>query len=225
MLLKDFAKIFFTILVIHLAVVDVGQNQMMIYFTKPLILFSLIAFFAHHTENRLGFEKVFLGGLFFSLVGDVFLMLTTRGENFFLMGLGAFFIAQLLYTIAYFKELNGNTGLLKKQPYLAIPLLLLGAGIVYILRDGLGGLAIPIIAYATIITIMALAALNRHTVVSTKSFWLVFAGALFFITSDACIALDKFVDPIPKARLIIMSTYGIAQFLMVWGVLETRLRS
>ena len=205
MQLKDFAKIFFTILVIHLAVLDVGESPMMIYFTKPMILLSLIAFFMHHTPDRQGFERFFFGGLAFSLLGDIFLMLTDRGEQYFLLGLGAFFVAQLLYTVAFFKEVGGEAGLLRQRPYLALPLLALGAALVYILKDGMGDLAIPIIAYATMITTMALAALNRKPAVTSKSFFLVFGGALFFILSDASIAYGKFIATFPYERIVVMN--------------------
>lgn len=220
-LLKDFAKIFFTILVLHLVVIDVGESQMLIYLTKPLLLLSLIAFYRHRTQSRHAFERLFLGGLVFSLVGDVLLMLP-GGELYFLLGLGAFFIAQLLYTLAYIKELGGNSGLVKQKPYLAIPLLLLGVALVFVLKDGLGQLVLPVIGYATVITAMAVAALNRQPVVSAKGFWLVFGGALFFIISDASIAFGKFVGPFPLERIVVMSTYGVAQFMMVWGMISSQ---
>jgi uncharacterized membrane protein YhhN len=48
---------------------------------------------------------------------------------------------------------------------------------------------------------------------------MVYSGALLFIMSDAMIAINKFLNPLVQARLLIMATYIAAQFLIVKGVL------
>lgn len=45
-------------------------------------------------------------------------------------------------------------------------------------------------------------------------------GAVLFILSDSAIAVDKFLQPIPAATWIIMTTYAAAQYLIVTGVVE-----
>jgi uncharacterized membrane protein YhhN len=47
---------------------------------------------------------------------------------------------------------------------------------------------------------------------TAKSF---IAGAVFFIISDSLLALDKFYRPFALASVLIMLTYGIAQWLIV----------
>ena len=225
MLLKDFSKIFFTILVLHLVVIDVGESEMLLFFTKPLILLSLIAFYWGHTENRQSFETKFLLGLVFSLLGDVLLMFSEKAELFFMLGLGAFLIAQVFYSWAFIKENIGTKGLLQRQPWLALVLLGYGVWFVLLLKDNLGSLLVPVIVYAFMLTTMANAALNRFGKVPVKSFVLVFVGALFFVASDSVLAYTKFVDVFPYSRIVVMATYGLAQYFLVWGMLQKRLDS
>ena len=223
MQIKDFAKIFFVILILHLAVLDVGESEMLIRFTKPLLLFSLIAFYMHHTSQRQNFESTFLAGLFFSLAGDVFLMLEQKGEIYFMLGLGAFLVAQIFYTISFLIENKHAKGLVQRQLWLLLPFLAYGFWFVQHLQNNLGELLAPVAVYASMLVAMAASALNRNGKVATKSFWLVFAGALFFVASDSFLAIAKFVGPFPKSGIVVMATYGIAQFLLVWGMLYQRL--
>ena len=75
---------------------------------------------------------------------------------------------------------------------------------------------IPVVAYCIIITMMGIMAGSRQTI--TKfSYGLVLMGAILFIISDALIAFDKFYSPIAMPSLFVMSTYGIAQLLIVLG--------
>lgn len=222
MQLKDFSKIFFTVLLVHLAVVDVGENQALINFTKPLILLSLIAFYASGTSKRLSFEKKFLAGLVFSLLGDVFLIFTNNGEHFFMMGLGAFLVAQIFYCLAFLGQLKGAKGFVIKNIWLVIPFLAYAGWFVNLLYPHLGDLLVPVAVYALVLMAMVIFALNRKGQVPAQSFVLVFAGALFFVASDSILAYAKFVDAFSHSRVIVMSTYGIAQFLLVWGMLFER---
>ena len=48
---------------------------------------------------------------------------------------------------------------------------------------------------------------------------LVALGASVFVVSDAVLSIDRFVRPIPHARLILMITYHVGQALIVAGVL------
>jgi uncharacterized membrane protein YhhN len=46
------------------------------------------------------------------------------------------------------------------------------------------------------------------------------AGALLFVCSDSLLAINKFGQPFRFAGLLIMFTYCLAQFLIVWGVVK-----
>ena len=65
---------------------------------------------------------------------------------------------------------------------------------------------------------MMLSAINRFGGVAQNSFRWVFFGALFFLISDSILAVNKFADPVTNAGFWIMSTYALAQYLIVRGV-------
>ena len=48
---------------------------------------------------------------------------------------------------------------------------------------------------------------------------LVAAGATVFVASDAVLSVNRFLRPLPHARLAIMVTYHVGQALIVLGVL------
>ena len=87
----------------------------------------------------------------------------------------------------------------------------------------MGKLIYPILAYMLLICSAALMAVhvsnNKGTNVIANNFWI--PGMLFFIASDTILAFNKFDwsinDPVENIGLVIMITYGLAQFLLVKG--------
>lgn len=223
MKVKDFAKIYFVILIAHLAAIDVGLDPLMERFTKPLLLISLIAWFYSQTPDRSRSEKLFLVGLLFSLVGDIFLMFTEVAELYFMLGLGAFLIAQANYAMAFLVDARGKENLLKSKPWLSLPFFAYGGYFVWMLYPNLGALIIPVVAYALVLVLMGITAVNRIPSVAPRSASLVLVGALLFIASDSILAYAKFVEPFSYNRILVMTTYGVAQFALVWGMLIKRL--
>jgi uncharacterized membrane protein YhhN len=81
----------------------------------------------------------------------------------------------------------------------------------------------PVLMYAIIITVMALMAVNRYGKVNIFSFKLILYGALFFLLSDIVLAINKFTQTIPQAGVLIIATYMIAQYLVVYGTVVREL--
>jgi len=95
--------------------------------------------------------------------------------------------------------------------------MLYGVIMLALLSDGLGELFIPVIAYMSILLLMALA-----TVFSEKSnAWLV-VGGISFVVSDSLIGFDKFYMPIDNVSFAIMITYYFAQFALLKGMLKAK---
>jgi hypothetical protein len=65
---------------------------------------------------------------------------------------------------------------------------------------------------------MGVAAAFRKGSVSYNSYSWVLAGAVLFILSDSTIALNKFLQHFEASSLLVMTTYGAAQWLIVWGI-------
>lgn len=187
---------------------------------KPLIMLSLIGYYLSSVEDRSG---TFIRALFFSWAGDVLLIFVPRSETFFIAGLVAFLISHLLFIQAYrqHKTPDMGRGLLGTQKVrYSIPIILMGTGLVVVLYPTLGALRLPVMLYATVLIVMVMSALFRYGFTTPSGFWMVFCGALLFMISDGVLALNKFLNPIPAAGFLVMSTYAIAQFLITEGIIR-----
>jgi uncharacterized membrane protein YhhN len=89
-----------------------------------------------------------------------------------------------------------------------------------VLLPALGDLKIPVIVYASVISVMLLFAYNGLLIWKKPANQYVFFGALFFVVSDSILAINKFHMPIQKSSFIIMLTYLVAQYLIVKGILK-----
>lgn len=212
---KTFILIFAIILMAELICDNIDSLNSWHYLTKPLILFSLIIFFLKKQNNLDTKSKsLTLAALLFSLLGDILLMFTNISSNFFTGGLLAFLMAHIMYILVFLRKKNTH----KKASILTPILLIYGLGVFYFLKDGLGDMFVPVILYMLVILTMVITAFLRHESVSKMSYNLVFLGAIFFITSDSLLAINKFYEPFETAGILIMLTYGIAQYFIVLGL-------
>jgi uncharacterized membrane protein YhhN len=193
------------------------------YLVKPMIMISLSVFYFYQMMHRRDWAHYLMqAALLFSLMGDLFLMF--RGDWFFQLGLGSFLLAQIAY-IGVFSQTqsDGEVGpILLRKPWLVLPFLAYGLALIAILYPNLGSLLLPVVIYALALTTMTLMALNRWRRVPQDSFSFVFLGALLFFISDSLIAVDRFAHDllnIPLAKVWIMLTYMVAQYLIVMGIL------
>jgi uncharacterized membrane protein YhhN len=158
--------------------------------------------------------KAFLPiALFFSWLGDIFLIF----DHLFIPGLGSFLIAQVLYAIVFFRSVGGKL----YQPTLRIiPYLFYGAMFFYVMLPEAGNLKVPIILYGLTLLIMGFLSLTRQSQASNVSFLLVVMGSTLFIVSDSLIAVGMFLNRLPYHSFWVMSTYAVAQLLIVQGLLK-----
>ncbi len=177
---------------------------------KPLALLIAFVFVAirrrpFRVEGR--FDSYLLAGLAFSLAGDCFLMF----PGFFIPGLLSFLVAHLFY-ITLFKQ--GQSWFPSRRALAAT--LAVGALMYAVLFAGLNPvLRVAVAAYVIVIALMAAQAIGRATVLRDKASLGVAIGAGFFMLSDALLATNKFAQPLPLAQLWVLSTYYIAQILIV----------
>lgn len=204
-------------------------NNILLYSTKILLMPLLAIYFFQQIKNIKQYRSIYFA-LFFSWIGDILLMFPRNESNpstvklLFVFGLVAFLIAHLNYIIHFVKEVkdkNKATVIIEK-PYLILPFVVYGFLMLYFLFPGLGTMKLPVIIYTLIILLMAMAAFNRKNIVQTTSFEFVFIGAVLFVISDSCIAINVFYKPFNFARFVIMSTYIVAQFLIIFGILKSK---
>lgn len=193
---------FFILLAIEIYFSTSHQNSL-VKITKPLLM-PMLMLMAYQLNIK---EKYLYIALFFSLLGDVFLMF--GGELYFMLGLGAFLMAHVFYILLFKGQFKFN--LMSIFPFV-------GATLSYFMfiKSGIDpNLLIPVSVYCLVITLMGIFAAGRKT--NNSSYNLVLMGSVLFIISDSLIAYNKFYAPLPASSFWVMSTYGLAQFLIVLG--------
>jgi uncharacterized membrane protein YhhN len=202
------------------------------YFAKPatlLILLGILVLVGGLDSLPL---ICFALGLFFSLGGDVFLLLSYArfSDRWFMAGLFSFLLAHISYIVGLNKPLPDGSVLISFG--LAIVLALTTAQILRrilagIRQKGLPRLARPVELYGMVITLMLLSALLTFSSTYWKPYaaGLVALGAALFYFSDVLLAWNKFVAPIRNGRLANMILYHLGQFALVAGVILQSLKS
>ena len=219
--------IFLRISYILLAIVHVSlwlyapESSFLINATKVLFMPLLMAdvIMVETPKSMANKKYLLLTALFFSWLGDILLLNIYGDKNLFVFGLSAFLLAHVFYIILFMKE-QGAVVITKSNLKLFIAALIIVwlISIVRYLLPYLQGMKIPVLVYVLVISLMALAALNRTKSVSTLGGVLVFLGAILFMLSDMFIAIDKFSNPFDQSRALVMSTYLAAQLMIVGGI-------
>ncbi|HCR48428.1 MAG TPA: lysoplasmalogenase [Rhodothermales bacterium] len=192
---------------------------------KPLLIPTLMVLVVRNVSRPIStFYYKTLLALFFGWLGDLALMLTDKGELWFLLGLGCFLVGHLFY-IAVFLQTPKPPDYLRRHPASAWPILTLAVLLLVLLVPKSGTLWLPVTVYALVIMTMVLFALNRKAQVAETSFLFVMAGAVLFMLSDSLIAINKFVMDLPAASFLIMSTYIAAQYLITAGLIRQTIKS
>lgn len=191
------------------------------FITKVLLLPTLMLYLAAQdfsAQAPKGKWYVMLA-MFGSFLGDVLLTY----ENLFIIGMVAFMTTHV-FNILMFAKINAlNQPKSKKLIIFTILLIAFCVLIYFKLQAAMGALIYPILVYMALICSAALMAIhaggNTKGELISKLFW--FPGMLFFISSDAVLAFNKFDwskhHPITNIGLVTMLTYGIAQVLLAKG--------
>lgn len=212
---KLFSLVIFVISMVVQLMAQVYDWPMLSMVSKPILMPSLIAYFyfSVNVKNPMAFYVAL--ALFFSWLGDVFLMFQDITSLYFIVGLLSFLIAHVLYAFLFRKT---NLGFKPRAFTHATGFLMVIYGIllVFLLWPGLGELKIPVMLYTTVILAMTFTALYRKAEGSS----LVLIGAILFVTSDSMLALNKFSETFYGARFWIMATYILAQFLITTGMIN-----
>jgi uncharacterized membrane protein YhhN len=154
----------------------------------------------------------FVAALVLSLAGDVFLMLP---RDAFVPGLASFLLGHLAYIVGL--RLEGEGGGLVALGVAAVAVgvvtAVVGGRVLDALRAGQQDkLRTPVVAYMAVISTMVVCAVATGDVRAA-------VGAGLFYASDAMIAWNRFVEPLPYARPAIMSTYHLAQAGLILSLL------
>ena len=188
--------------------------------SKPLVMIVLIVFYLK--LGGLEPQRLpFLVALSFSLLGDIFLI--PRSNRWFIAGAIAFLIAHLVYIWA-FSRWPVSAGL-------EMPAVLVGGAVIAVIvwmvltktknKPEFKRIRFMFILYGSVLTVM--------TTIAVLCLWrpawprwagtLAALGGLFFFVSDSILGLEKMGKRLPATRLLVISTYHIAQLLILFSTL------
>ena len=192
--------------VLHIVGISTGNENLRVI-TKPMIILSLMIYYSLVVENE---NHLYLAALFFCFLGDIFLIFNT--ELNFILGLISFLIAHILFLVIVVKLLKKSTTIQKLISLL--PFVILFGGLMYMLKDNLDGMLIPVIVYGLAISAFGAVTLLNYVTEKSATNLVLLGGALFFILSDSTIAMGKFIQFETYFPLLIMATYIVAQYLI-----------
>jgi uncharacterized membrane protein YhhN len=156
-----------------------------------------------------GWARWAVVGLALSWIGD--LALSYRGQQAFLAGLVAFFMAHVAYVIAFLVRGMDSLAVVVAGVLLAA----IGVGVWRFLRPHIPDrLNRPVRAYVGVITLMVVTAAGSHVDVAELRLPV---GAVAFYLSDLAVALDRFVPSERRHRYWGLPLYYGGQLLLAWA--------
>lgn len=175
------------------------------YLAKPATTLLLIATAVALDPSSTAQRGWFVAALVFCLGGDVFLMLP---RDAFVAGLASFLVGHLCFLAGLFARGVGGGGWIATTVGIAVVVPFVARPVVAGARRRDAKLVAPVLVYIVVLSSLVAVSGGAHSAVAI-------AGAVVFATSDSILAWNRFVRPIPHARLATMATYHAALALLV----------
>ncbi len=209
-----FLKLFYVDALLELAIPlflpDFAEARLV---TKPLLLILLMGHIAmENPKPALFFTAVF------ALLGDVFLMLPDSAL-YFQLGLGSFLIMQLSYIRLFAKQASEEAWLpAHARKPLAGVIIYVFSFLAFLNPHLVSGMKIPVTLYAFALGAMLYFAVRLR---NQQIVW----GAFLFVVSDSVLAFGKFYYSFPGISTVVMSTYIVAQLLLISALCKLQLKN
>jgi len=188
-----------------------GTDHFQVALTKTSATLVLVAIAGLAGEMAGDARGALVVAVVLCLIGDVALL--GDSDSRFLAGLSAFALGHGAYVVTALIAGVSWPRLAIAFPFLAVVIaaqtttkMIPGAH-----RHGGTPMMIGVTIYSGIISAMVITA-------SGASSWVAAAGAMLFAASDTIIGYNRFVKPIPRAQVAIMSTYHVGQLLLILGL-------
>ncbi|NLA36926.1 MAG: lysoplasmalogenase [Actinobacteria bacterium] len=153
----------------------------------------------------------FAAALTFSLIGDVFLI--SQKMKWFVPGVAAFLLGHVMYVLGFLEAERNTVALLGGVALMAVLLLSFGPTLLVESKRESPALPAALAAYMATIAVMVCGAFATGS-------WVAMVGSSLFAISDFVIGFTRFVQPIPQQRIIVMTTYHVAQTALVLSLLQ-----
>lgn len=191
--------------VLYIFFIPEQPTAMKIFFKLVPMLLIILYTYRNQQENKpIHYHFIFFG-LIFCMFGDGLLI-------WFVVGLTAFLIGHIFYTIGFFKVWNYSLArFLSFIPILAYGIFMSSKFITALNYRNENELIIPVILYIAVISMMFWSA-----IMSGQLYAII--GSFLFVISDSVLAWNKFISSVPFSGSIIMITYYTAQFLIAFSL-------
>ena len=155
-----------------------------------------------------------IAAIIFSWAGDI-LLINKDKQAFFKLGLAAFLVSHIFYIIA-FLTLSGRINVLALvvSVVIAVPVTVA----ILKLLNAQAPMKIPVAAYAVVIMLMSISALQLMLARPSFAGILIFVASMVFLFSDTCMAYLLFHGKPKYFNLITMIPYIIAQGGIIMGL-------
>jgi uncharacterized membrane protein YhhN len=216
---KYWYYLFFADLLAELTAIAFQWNNMRL-FTKPLLVIILLTGFITASAKFPPLRYYIAVALFFSWLGDIFLLTDAKISFGFIAGLGSFLVAHIFYILFFLRVRN------KQLPEKSWNIFVITAVVVYaialfvFLYPHIGNLKFPVAIYALTISTMLITAVHAFNKYNLNAARNCIAGAILFVVSDSLLSVNKFYSSFPAAGISIMVTYALAQFVITKGSLQ-----
>lgn len=216
---KILLVIFLLLLLMHCFSIPVEMNQIRTITKIILVPLLILHLIINRSFTSAGYLPMI--ALLFSWLGDILLL--GDGTAFFLSGMTAFVMTHVSYSLGFLKIQPVTP---KDRSYFLYPLialLVVSCMVFFFLKDHLGAYMIPVFVYMLFISCMAALALHTYANQQVKTIvsYTFIPGALLFVISDALLAINMFRMHHPVLEVLVMLTYGLAQFFIVRGIQKT----
>jgi uncharacterized membrane protein YhhN len=202
--------IFAAILAIRAYYLDAARRWQA-YVFKPLATLLVLALALAQPATLPAYRWALIGGLVFSMAGDIFLMLP---RDRFVAGLVSFLVAHLFYIYAFSIDVPFGVA-----PLLWLPFSVAGGVVVAAVWHGLApALRGAVIAYVVVIAAMAGQAAGRWHTLGGDAALSAALGAALFVVSDSVLAINRFRAKFHAERALTLGTYWMAQMLIVLSI-------
>lgn len=185
------------------------------YLSKPLATLLIAAMVWMTSTPESNYRRWVWIGLMLSALGDIFLMLP---GDWFVHGLLSFLVAHVSYLWAFRQRAPWLARSLPFAGYAALA----GAALWALWPGVPAGLRLPVLVYVEALAAMAAQAAAVYLVRRDRASALAALGGASFLLSDALLAWNRFVEPIDAARLWVLTSYWLAQWLIGRSVVVRR---
>gem|GEM_PF-519809 len=204
-----FMVIYFAAAVAFMLVKIVAPGFTLSFAIKVIPALSLALAILLASPMKTSHRMVMLAGALFCGAGDV--ILDIDRVRLFVPGLAAFLLGHVGFLALFWMRRTPNNS----RRAWTIPVLIFGLVMAIVLIPKLGSLLIPVLAYLVVITLMTVLAIMSDVRPMAA------VGAFLFMTSDALLALAKFVFDGQPSPHITIPVYFAGLFLLGFGVLRT----